>query len=273
MSEGPNQGRSPVKPANDAVGSPGGPGAPGTVEAFASQVLSLVAANTQALRGALRVDLLEDLIASVMSPDQNTRKRMLTRFRDAGISNASIVDRYLPEAARKLGIAWCEDSMGFADVTIGTARLQSLLRDLRAPQVTKSEALNALVVVPEDAYHTLGAGVVADQLRRLNVSVHMSLGLPLMVLAELVETHDFNVVLVSASASERLETLRELVNCVRNAMREEVPIVLGGTITNEETDIRTLTGADYVSNNPEEALRACGLMIPKHAVEPPGHRG
>jgi len=115
--------------------------------------------------------------------------------------------------------------------------------------------------------------VVADQLRRLGVAPRMALGLSTLDLSELVESHDFNAVMISASLSERLETLRELVNCVRRASREPVPIILGGTVTEKDTDIRTLTGADYVSNNPEEALQACGLTIPTHAVEPPDPQG
>ncbi|MEM9972048.1 MAG: cobalamin-dependent protein, partial [Pseudomonadota bacterium] len=186
---------------------------------------------------------------------------------------AGIVDRYLPEAARRLGASWCEDEMSFADVTIGSARLQAILRDLRAPQVTHVNAVSVLIVVPRDAYHTLGAGVVADQLRRLGVEPRMALGLKPIELSELVETHDFNAVMISAASCEKLETLRELVNCVRAASHAATPVIIGGTVTDKDTDIRTLTGADYVSNNPEEALRACGLMIQTHAVESPGLRG
>ncbi|MEM6276998.1 MAG: cobalamin B12-binding domain-containing protein [Pseudomonadota bacterium] len=275
MSEGPRKGRGPDQAAETSTGHgrPRGPAVTGSVETFASQVLSLVAANSQAARGVLRQDLLDDLIAAVQDYDSASRISVLERFRAAGIRPATIIDRYLPEAARELGAAWCEDNMSFADVTIGSARLQSMLRDLRAPQVTDPAALSVLIVVPQDAYHTLGATVVADQLRRLGVAPRTAMGIAPLDLAELVESHDFNAVMISAATSERLETLRELVNCVRAASRAPVPIIVGGTVTEKDTDIRTLTGADYVSNNPEEALQACGLMTPTHAVEPPGPQG
>ncbi|MEL6690047.1 MAG: cobalamin B12-binding domain-containing protein [Pseudomonadota bacterium] len=245
----------------------------GNVEVFASQVLSVVAANSLAAGNASRQDLVDELIEAVRSFDNAPREAILKRFREAGISHAAIIDRYLPAAARKLGAEWCEDSMSFADVTIGSARLQAILRDLRAPQVTDPSSPSALIVVPPDAYHTLGATVVADQLRRLGIAPQMAMGLKPLDLAELVESHDFNAVLISAASSQRLETVRELVNCVRKASRAPVPIIVGGTVTDKDTDIKTLTGADYVSNNPEEALKACGLMIPTHAVESPGPQG
>ncbi|MEM6477563.1 MAG: cobalamin-dependent protein [Pseudomonadota bacterium] len=225
------------------------------------------------MRGGVRPQLLNDLIDMVMQPNREPTAELIARFQAEGIAKDAIVDRYLPAAARKLGAAWCEDEMSFAEVTIGSARLQALLRDLRAPHVTNIAAPSVLVLVPEDAYHTLGAGVLADQLRRLGASPQLAIGLPLTQVAELVETHDFNAVLVSAAASQRLETLRELVKCVRTASRSKCPIVIGGTVTEKDTDIRTLTGADYVSNNPEEALVACGLMIPTHGVTSPERRG
>ncbi|MEM1236070.1 MAG: cobalamin B12-binding domain-containing protein [Pseudomonadota bacterium] len=274
MSEGPNKGRSPdhMPPANSGS-APGGPRAQGALEAFATQVLSVVASNNQAGRRGPDNDLVEELIEAVQVFDDAPREEVMVKMEIAGITDAGFVDHYLPEAARRLGAAWCEDEMSFADVTIGSARLQAMLRDHRAPQTRDPSAPLVLVVVPEDAYHTLGAGVVADQLRRLGCAARMALGMPKPDLAELVESHDFNAVMISAASCERLETLRELVNCIRKASRNELPIMLGGSVTDTDTDIRTLTGADYVSNNPEEALKACGLTIPTHAVDSPERRG
>lgn len=273
MSDGSTKGQMPERPANLSAGISSGPGAQNTVEAFASQVLSVVASRSQISRSTIRGDILDELLDAVAAFDSAPRVAFLETCREAKISDAMLVDEYLPAAARKLGAAWCEDDMSFADVTIGSARLQAMLRDLRAPQVDDLKALNVLIVVPQDAYHTLGAAVVADQLRRLGVAPTLALGLDRDELAELVESHDFNAVMISAAACERLETLRTIVDCVRGATRSVVPIILGGTVSEKDTDILTLTGADYVSTNPKEALQACGLMIPMRAVEPPGHRG
>ncbi|MEO0485389.1 MAG: cobalamin B12-binding domain-containing protein [Pseudomonadota bacterium] len=276
MTKGPTEGRSSdARGADQTTGSTTheGPRAKSAVEAFASQVLTLVAANAQAPAPTPREDLIEALMAAALTMENAAQERIYALFSNAGISNADVVDLYLPEVARRLGAAWCEDEMSFADVTIGSSRLQACIRDLRAPQVTDSTAAHVLIVVPKDAYHTLGASVVADQLRRLGVAPKMALGLSLVELAELLESHDFNAVMISAAASERLEKLRDLVNCVKTASHADVPVIVGGTVTDKDTDIRTLTGADYVSNNPEEALRACGLTIPMLAVEPPGYRG
>ena len=274
MSEGPDQGRSSEEHVAQGSGIESGePRAQGALEAFATQVLSVVASNSQAERNAAREDLIQELIDAVQVFDDAPREKVMEKMAGAGITDAGFIDHYLPEAARRLGAAWCEDEMSFADVTIGSARLQAMLRDHRAPQTRDPAAPHVLVVVPEDAYHTLGAGVIADQLRRLGCAARMALGMPKPDLAELVESHDFNAIMISAASCERLETLREIVNCVRKASRSEVPVIVGGSVTDKDTDIETLTGADYVSNDPEEALKACGLTIPTHAVDSPESRG
>jgi len=250
MSEGKNKG-----PGN------GTPAVTDTVEAFATQVLSLVASKTQAGTGAFDDDLLQGLIAAVQAFEPVHRDAILDRFSAAGVQPQDVIDIYIPAAARFFGDSWCEDNLSFADVTIGVARLQGLTRDLRAAQTDELDVPTILVLVPADAYHTLGATVVADQLRRHGVAVKMAMGYSETDLKELLETHDFDAVLISAAACERLETIRKLVKTVRTAAIGSPPVVLGGTVLDQETDIRSLTGADHIANNAEEALRICGLTI------------
>jgi MerR family transcriptional regulator, light-induced transcriptional regulator len=84
----------------------------------------------------------------------------------AGIRREDIADFYVPEVARRLGAAWCEDRTSFADVTVGTARLQGLLREI-GPDWFSDARLGdrppvcVLVVVSRDEFHTLGAMVLA----------------------------------------------------------------------------------------------------------------
>ena len=63
---------------------------------------------------------------------------IVQRLRDMGISDHAIIDHYIPETARRLGADWVADRLGFADVTIGSAKLQSMLRELVEEENTKS---------------------------------------------------------------------------------------------------------------------------------------
>lgn len=261
MSEGKNKGRSSTPPA-----------ATGTVQAFASQVLSLVASKANDNGDLVRPELLDELIASVKSMDTSEQDAILARFRSFGVQDKTIIDYYIPQAARVLGQDWCEDTLSFADVTIGSARLQGMMRELRAPQTEDYAAPTVLVLIPYDAYHSLGAMVVSDQLRRMGVIVKTALGPKPADLDNLLETHDFDAIFISAATCERLETIHDLVNTVRTAAANVPPIVLGGSVLDQETNLKTLTGADHISNNTEEALRLCGLTTPTPDVASPASR-
>ncbi|MEL6607332.1 MAG: cobalamin B12-binding domain-containing protein [Pseudomonadota bacterium] len=270
MAEGPKQGSgSGVFQA----GSEGRAAGRDPVEAFATQVLSLVAANSETAVRAVKQSLVDELIASSRSFAPDAQETVLASFSKAGVTPRMIVDLYIPAAARQLGAAWCEDDLSFADVTIGVSRLQAMMRELRAPETNDMNAPHILVLVPRDAYHTLGSSVLADQLRRLGASVRMAVGITPNELSGLISQHDFDAVMISAAACERLESIRELVKAVKTASARAPQIVLGGSVLDQQTDTRALTGVDHISNNAEEALLACGLMIQTRAAVSPEVRG
>jgi len=233
-----------------------------SVQELASRVLTLVASKSQTLRATLRDDLVEHLITVVQTPGEAGRADLTKVFRDAGIPNEDVIDLYIPAAARIMGERWCSDTMGFAEVTIGSSRLQALLRDLERPVTPNANASNVIAIVAEDAFHTLGVMVLASQLRRIGLHVHTAIGRPNAETVQTVAKGDFDVVMISASGSERLETIRNLVNSLRNGMRRKIPIVVGGYLTLQHDNVKFLTGADYVANDPKEALKKCGLTIP-----------
>lgn len=182
-----------------------------------------------------------------------------------GITANDIADHYIPALARDMGELWCSDQLSFAEVTIGVARLQSILRDLgpdwAGDRFAQSGAATILLVVAEGEFHTLGAMVMAGQLRRKGFSVSLSLGLHTADIEKKFRQTSFDAVFVSASRGEKLEKLRKIVEALRNALACVTPIVIGGTLLEIETDIAVLTGADVVTNDPDEALKLCGLTI------------
>ncbi len=180
-----------------------------------------------------------------------------------GVSRETVADDYIPCIARELGDAWCLDDVSFATVTIGVSRLQSLLRDLgpewRADNAVDPNAGAALIVVALDEYHTLGAMVLAGRLRRQGLSVQLRLGLEPSDLRHVLETPKFDAILISASAGESLDSLRLLVEAVRASASSSVPVVIGGSVVGEHENLAVLTGADFATSDPDEALEHCGL--------------
>ena len=184
----------------------------------------------------------------------------------SGIRSEDIADRYIPHVARQLGEEWCDDDMSFSLVSIGTARLQMLLRDLGREWAAQSasnpltEDSAALVIVTAEVHHTLGSMVLAGQLRRAGLSVRLSVGESTDEVVGILQRGNFDAVMISASIYETLDSLRDVVDAIRHAIVPAPPIVMGGTILDQDADIQALTGADLTTIDLKEALEFCGLM-------------
>ena len=240
----------------------------GKADALATRALSLIA--TRGGRPKMDARFLAKLEAALSDPDRQARQGIADQMQSAGIPWTEIVDHYIPAIARRLGERWCQDEIGFAEVTIGSARLQAMLREFclewSEERLPDPMAPNLLLIVREDDHHTLGAMVTACQLRRLGASVRLALGLPDRAAADMLSLKRFDAVLISASSSVKLESVRNLVKMLRMAAKTATPIVLGGTILETDRDARALTSADHATSGPEEALRLCGVKLPLHGA-------
>lgn len=203
------------------------------------------------------------LEAAAQSPDPGMCQKAVGQLLSQGIRPEEVADFYIPEAARRMGEAWCKDEIGFANVTIGASRLQSMLRELSQiwarDSEAKADAPTVLLIVAHDIHHTLGAMVVSGQLRRKGVSVRLMLNARPHDAAAAARRGNYDAIFLSASCGEKLESLRKIVDSIRQDQDQPTPIVIGGTVLSEKTNVLKKTGADYTTNDPDEALDLCGL--------------
>ncbi|MEM9785497.1 MAG: cobalamin B12-binding domain-containing protein [Pseudomonadota bacterium] len=222
--------------------------------------------------------LLGKLEDAALSAERADCRRVVQDALAANYSAETLVDLYVPAVARRLGDQWCADSLGFANVTIAVSRLQSMLRELgldwSGDVAGNPNAPTVMLIVPQEVYHTLGAMVLGSQLRRLGVSVRMALGMRLDDLAVRLQRSKFHAVFISSSCSEALETLARIVDVVKTSTVQTPPIVIGGSLLDVETieNVTALTGADYATKIPSEALELCGISKVLHS-EPQKMRG
>ena len=205
------------------------------------------------------------LYDAAMSVDRSQCHAALEWAINAGISREDLADYYIPSLSRFMGDQWCEDELGFAGVTIGVSRLQSMLRDLgpdwSGDKAADPAASAIMLIVPTDAFHTLGAMVLAGQLRRKGLSARLMLGAQPDEIRERLQKSCFDAVFISASRGEALETLRRIVDVVRASTDKPPPVVIGGSLLEVETkeDVTALTGADHATPLPDEAIELCDL--------------
>lgn len=263
-----------VSMTNDGTFGPGG-----ALAAFDGEVARLAARavvlmlrernrGTEALE--LRLRLMCD---AFLSEREETRHAIMLRLRQEGVTIPDIIDRVLPEVARYMGRRWAADEISFADVTIGTARLQEVARALSRNEARIAARLRAapeaglpgsrgqiLLIVPRPEHHTLGIFVAADQFRRFGYGVDVAVDRHPRQIVDLVRRSRYDMIGITAAGRRALASARELVETVRASVVRVPPLVLGGSIVVEtDIDARALTGVDHVVADAGHALDMCRL--------------
>ena len=241
-------------------------------ERLATQALSVVMSRGLQTNTQINGMFVAALIAGALSPRPSQLAETIRDLRGQKVSDEALTDLYIPEAARQLGRDWLDDSRSFMDVSIGTAKLQSEVRAISRRWIADSGMTGSrgtvLVAVPQQESHTLGAVVLASQLRRAGVSVCLRVNASTEDLAGVVRTGSYDAIMISWGRYEGLDVPRKLVETLRRASKGSVPITVGGSVLDGAKDVREATGADFATNDIDVALTVCGVQRDIHrAIE------
>ena len=230
---------------------------------FASDVVSLLLSRGSARPATLDEGLLAQFIEVILGADMAGLDALRAEFRRRHVTPADIAEIYIPEAARRFGEDWLSDRMTFCEVTLGSARLQTLLHDLTEDFFDEEPQGGAggvvLIIVPAGEQHMLGGLTVALQLRRRGVSVCLEIGPTLDAVRALVSGRRFDGAFVSIGSSRHLAALPELVNAMKSCGNHSLLVAIGGAIADEERDMVARSGADLVTCDLDEALGIMGV--------------
>jgi methanogenic corrinoid protein MtbC1 len=219
------------------------------VESLAREVLSRLPAQFGSCPTAgstFSTEMVEELAQALISDDDGAAGRLVSTQQAAGHSERSIYLTYLAEAARLLGAWWEADTVDFAQVTIGTARIYAILRVL-APLLRRDHsALTGksvlLCSVPGET-HTLGVKMAADLLRADGWAVNLMLDETHDTLVEKVAKEKPVLIGLSAAGSHAMPNLARLIMVIRISS-PDTSIFVGGHIVAVSADLLKLTGVD-----------------------------
>ncbi|MBF9029297.1 hypothetical protein HKCCE3408_02705 [Rhodobacterales bacterium HKCCE3408] len=232
------------------------------VRLLAARALAVLASN-RTPRPSRLIERLRKLTDAFIAEDSETGMDALALVMQDGISASDVIDFIIPETSRLLGERWFADEISFADVSIGSARLQESVRALRQRDTAdfrNRAAGKVLMVIPRPEHHTLGLFIAADQLRRLGLEVDFAMGPHPRQLAEMLRRDRYRMVAITASGRRTLASVKELVETIRSAVSRFTPVVVGGPITEALFDVRAITGADYVTADIRDAAERCGIL-------------
>ncbi len=215
------------------------------------------------------------LSGAFLSGQEKPRSRAIQRLRADGVTPNELIDELLPNVARHLGQRWADDTLSFAEVTIGTARLQETVRDLSRREMAwtrrslddvstgqdVSQTPRVLMVIPRPEEHTMGVFVAADQFRRFGYDVDIAVDQRPTDIVAALKTRNYCMVGITISGRRALASTIDLVEIVRKSVTRVTPLVLGGSLVSSDHDLKRDTGVDHVALTVKDALEMCGLDI------------
>jgi MerR family transcriptional regulator, light-induced transcriptional regulator len=210
--------------------------------------------------------ILMQLTKAVCAGNPNQIEALKPDLKRARITPQMLADIYIPEAARRLGLYWEEDKVTFADVTIGVARLQAILRDISADWAADDKTDGGLggavlLLLAEKEHHTLGPLVLTGQLRRRGVSVCLQLASADSKWKFLLHERHFDGVIISVGWEGKLSATESLIKTLKQLTKGKLPIAVGGAVLTRNSDTIECIGADIVTNDLDKALTLFGLTL------------
>ncbi|MGL5010449.1 MAG: hypothetical protein ACRC6I_11240, partial [Paracoccaceae bacterium] len=239
----------------------------GGVASFASEVVARLVSGEVNMTAALREDLIARFMHAVVNADLTDFEALKPELRRARISPATFSDRYVPEIARRLGVAWEDDTMSFAEVTMGASRLQAILRQIGADWVAdgsrtpESGHATVLLIVPSGEQHTLGVFVLLGQLRRRGISVCLRISPTEGDLRALFADRRFDGAMVSLATVDKFDDTCALLQLLKSLSAGQLRIAMGGAALPKLTTEPPEGSADILTNDLSLAIAALGLAV------------
>lgn len=179
---------------------------------------------------------------------------MVEDLMEAGLSVADVCLDHLAPAARCLGQWWENDRLPFTEVTLATARIQSILRRMPIGRAMPRGAVarGAVFCAVPGEEHTLGVMMAADLFRRDGWDVSLLVGLGHDDLMARLARDDRDVIGLSCSGNHSLDALELVMQQVR-AQRPDARLILSGQVAADPEALARLPRADATVTSMAEA--------------------
>jgi MerR family transcriptional regulator, light-induced transcriptional regulator len=215
-----------------------------------------------------------DFAHRVLRADDSEWIEPVERLRARGCSLESIYLDLLAPAARELGDLWTQDLCSFSDVTIGTGRLQQVMRHLSQLVGEESEhptdGRRALLLPAPGEQHTFGITMVADFFTREGWEVVGGAARPGLDPVTLVSKEWFDVVGFSLGHVARFDALAMMVSRIRQVSRNRsIGILAGGPALSEHPELVERLGADATALDGRQAPRIAEQLLSQRVKRRP----
>jgi methanogenic corrinoid protein MtbC1 len=206
------------------------------------------------------------LVGLVTADDAAAAPAYVEALRVRGVPLERLYLDLFAVVARRLGQLWTEDLCSFADVTVGLARLQGLVREYSPaflPSVeTHDPRRSALLVPVPGEQHTFGIVMVAEFFLRAGWEIHCDPMISMEELSSTVSSRWFAVAGITAGNDDRLDGVAALIRRVRReSLNRGIGVMVGGRVFAENPELAGLVGADATATDGRQAALQAETLL------------
>lgn len=205
-------------------------------------------------------------IRILLSHDEQAAQAFAAELVERGVTTERLYEDLFAEAARTLGEMWEADDCTFYDVTLGTGRIQRLIREFShqflADYLYPGSTGRLLLCSASDEQHSLGIAVLAEFFVRDGWDVHVGPGLGSDALLDKVRESDYNLLGFSVACTSRISKLQQDIRRARQVSRNRgVKIIVGGALISADPSLAERIGADGYALDASTAIAAARRII------------
>ena len=211
--------------------------------------------------------LISEFTLALLSAEEGAAGDLMRGLLARGATPEEVFEDLFAPAARRLGEMWETDECSFYEVTIGSGRIQCLMRELAAqltnPALPGGTGRIMISLAPGEQ-HTLGTMIVAENLLRDGWDVHLLSSYNEEYLLDKVQETRYDCIGFSISCTKHLNGLARDIKRIRQlSSNRDIRVIIGGPLVTKDPEIVSRIGADGHAvdgtSAVHEARRLCSI--------------
>jgi len=200
----------------------------------------------------------------VLGDDIEAAATYITVMRERGLSMETLYVELLEPTARHLGKMWDNDVCDFIDVTIGVARLQSLLAIFNETYILPELGTqrHILLATTPGNQHSFGIAMIERLLLAAGWQVETELAGSEADIIDSVAFNWFAIVGLTAGSDHQLPGLQSVITHIRaRSKNADIGILVGGPMFIDNPHLAKELGADAMAENAPTAVLAAQKLF------------
>ena len=211
-------------------------------------------------RHTLDEEEINKLTHLLLDTEEGSFELAITVLKTHGASINYIVLDLIPAIARKLGKQWEDDSLSFAEVSIGVNKLERVIHKLdylfQANQLDRQQNKAIFITVFPGSQHSLGSLIFANFLIFSGWQVHRPNQVNIDSIVYGVSSKMLQAFAISVATNEQLEQLPNLIDLVRQkSQNSKIIVLIGGPLYNKAPAAFDHIQAEVKAFSPEESVQ------------------